>query len=259
MTLIDGPVPSIAAHRGWHADGAPENSIAATEAAAANGVDLVETDIRRTRAGLVVFHDHRLDGKPLHLVTAEDLARYPEVVTLDEWARNAGSRGVRVLAEFKERGDEAEGLATLKRYVTPDDLAVMSFDPRVVRTLRTLEPTLPVGQLTYDLPLTHLVRQALAPGSSVHLAQRTGASFVALNVRQATNATLEAARRAGMGVAVWTVDDASTLGQLLGDARVTTVITDAPQLATNIRSALAGGLSEASAGVRLLHAATTMR
>ncbi|MEM0908483.1 MAG: glycerophosphodiester phosphodiesterase family protein [Pseudomonadota bacterium] len=53
--------PAIVAHRGYGAD-APENSLAALDAAMAVGADIVELDIRRASCGtLVVFHDKTLE------------------------------------------------------------------------------------------------------------------------------------------------------------------------------------------------------
>lgn len=51
----------VAAHRGAH-DAAPENSLAALEAAIALGADIVEIDIRLTRDGVpVLMHDATVD------------------------------------------------------------------------------------------------------------------------------------------------------------------------------------------------------
>ncbi|OYW99871.1 MAG: hypothetical protein B7Z12_17250 [Caulobacter vibrioides] len=53
--------PMIAAHRGEHSQ-APENSLAAIEAAIAKGVDIVEIDIAVTRDGTpVLMHDRTVD------------------------------------------------------------------------------------------------------------------------------------------------------------------------------------------------------
>lgn len=51
----------VAAHRAAHPD-YPENAIAAIEAAIANGVDIVELDVRETRDGvLILMHDKTVD------------------------------------------------------------------------------------------------------------------------------------------------------------------------------------------------------
>lgn len=52
----------VIAHRGWHGDGAGENSLEAFQRAAAEGITRLETDVHRTRDGvLVALHDDTLD------------------------------------------------------------------------------------------------------------------------------------------------------------------------------------------------------
>ena len=52
----------VIAHRGWHGDGAGENSFEAFRRAAAEGITVLETDLHRTRDGvLVALHDPTLD------------------------------------------------------------------------------------------------------------------------------------------------------------------------------------------------------
>lgn len=253
------PHAAIAAHRGWHVDGAPENGIAALERAHAGGADWVEVDIRRLGDGtMVIHHDPRLEGQPLHRLDRTVLTRHPEIATLDDWARRAGELEVGVLAELKEAGYEADALRTVRAHVAPERLDLMSFKPSVVRRLAALAPDRPVGLLTYDLPATRVVRNAVSPSSLMRSAAGLGASFVGLNVSQATPRMLAAADRAGMGVAVWTVDDSTDLARLIADPRVATVISDVPGDALAIRAGIAGA-EGASAGIRLLRAAATMR
>jgi glycerophosphoryl diester phosphodiesterase len=81
MTLL------VLAHRGHHAD-RPENTLEAFAAAAALGVDGVETDVRLSAAGeAVLFHDRVAPGgRPVAALTRAELtaaAGYP-VPTLDE-------------------------------------------------------------------------------------------------------------------------------------------------------------------------------
>lgn len=252
-------IAAVAAHRGWHAGGAPKNGMLALELAHANGADWVELDIRRLGDGtIIVFHDAHMDGVPLHRLDRRVLAAHPEVPTLEQWARRAGKLGIGVLAEFKEPGYEREALDILRRHVDGDKLDLMSFEPAAVKRLAQLAPDRPVGLLTYDLPATRRLRNAFAPGSLPEQARRLGASFVGLNVEQATDRTIGAIHARGLGAAVWTVDEPLVLSRLLADRRVATVITDVPGEALKLRGALAG-IDGASAGVRLLRAAATMR
>lgn len=87
----------VLGHRGVMAEGFPENSWAAFEAAVAMGVDGIETDVRRTADGrLVLFHDRLCaTGDPVAEVTkpaldaaeghpvpelGDVLARWPELL-----------------------------------------------------------------------------------------------------------------------------------------------------------------------------------
>lgn len=248
---------AVAAHRGWHLDGAPENGIEALEQAHARGADWVEGDFRslgdRTR---IVFHDGHIDGIPLHRLDRRVLAAHPEIPVVDDWTRRAGQLGIGVLAEFKEHGYEAEIVAALRRDIPDGRFDVMSFEPRAVRELARLAPDRPVGLLTDVLPATRGIRNLVTPGSLSKHAQALGASFLGLNVAQTSERMLQAAARRDLGVAVWTVDDPADIARLLADERVATVITDVPDQALSIRRGLLG-LDDASAAVRLLLAAAT--
>jgi glycerophosphoryl diester phosphodiesterase len=63
--------PTLIAHRGF-AGAAPENTVAAFEAAADHGADMVELDVMPCADGeVVVFHDDRLEGEGRPLTDAE--------------------------------------------------------------------------------------------------------------------------------------------------------------------------------------------
>lgn len=257
--MIDAAITigAVAAHRGWHLDGAPENGIEALERAHARGVDWVEMDVRRLGDGTnIVFHDARLDGVPLHRLDRRVLVAHPEIPVLDDWTRRAGQLGVGVLAELKEAGYEDEVVATLRRDLPDGRFALMSFEPRAVQELARLAPDRPVGLLTDESPATRGIRSLVAPGSLATEARALGATFLGLNVGQASERMLQAAARGDMGVAVWTVDEPAEIARLLADGRVSTVITDVPDQALSIRRGIVG-LHDASVAVRLLRAAAT--
>ncbi|MCZ2149220.1 MAG: glycerophosphodiester phosphodiesterase family protein [Bryobacterales bacterium] len=102
----------IVAHRGFKAV-APENTIAAFEAAAAAGADYMEIDVRRTRDGeLILMHDGKVDrttggrGAIRDLTFAEirrlDAGKGQRVPTLREallWAR---AKGIRIDIDHKD-------------------------------------------------------------------------------------------------------------------------------------------------------------
>lgn len=251
-------MPAIAAHRGWHADGAAKNSVPALERAARGATEWTENDVHELRDGVqVVHHDPALaDGRLLADLDSSILASHPEIPTLEEWSRRAGELDMGALVELKEHGGEERTVETVSRHVPRDKINYMSFNAHAVRRLRELEPDLPIGLLS-DLrpPDVNGLRRSDTARQIVDNALSAGASFVGLNVGQATEPVLAAAHGAGLGVAVWTVDEAPDLKRLMADHRVTTVITDKPALAQEIRSSL----HDVTSGVRLLRAAATMR
>jgi glycerophosphoryl diester phosphodiesterase len=103
--------PTIVAHRGG-AEGAPENTLAAFRQSVANGVAIIELDLRLTRDGhLVVLHDGSLDRTTncTGQVTAMELARVracdagkgERVPTFAEVLALVRGKPVRVLADVK--------------------------------------------------------------------------------------------------------------------------------------------------------------
>lgn len=59
---LDGPYPRAYAHRGWHLDGAPENTLAGFTRAVDEGFPYLEFDVHATAdAVAVVHHDPTLD------------------------------------------------------------------------------------------------------------------------------------------------------------------------------------------------------
>lgn len=242
--------PGIAAHRAWHQDGAPKNSIAGLEQAARHGVDSVEIDVRRLRDGtLVVHHDATLpDGRLLAEVDRVVLDAYPEIPTLDAWAKRAGELKVIGLIELKESGYEDDVVRTLRRHLTDAQLEFFSFKSAAVRALGRIVPDRPVGLLS------DLLAPARTGAELVRDAKLSSATFLGLNVRQTSDDVLDSAYRSGLGVKVWTVDEPADMVRLLGDHRVDTVITDRPALALKIREQMLDGVA-----ARLLRGVSTIR
>lgn len=225
---------AIAAHRGWHQDGAPKNSMRGLEAAAAHGVDAVEIDVRRLRDGtLVVFHDAVLpDGRKLADVDLPVLSAYADIPTLGEWATRAGELKVNGLIELKESGYEQQVVDTLLLHMKREQLEFFSFKPAATRALSRIIPDRPVGLLS------DLQSPARTGARLVQDALKAKASFLGLNVRQTHDDVLTQAIRNHLGVRVWTVDAPEDLTRLIQDYRVSTVITDRPALAQEIREQL---------------------
>lgn len=150
------------AHRGYHdrSQGRIENTVGAIVAAVERGF-AVELDLQLTvNDEVVVFHDYvldrlceatgRVDQLNLAALRATRLRDSNEQIpTLDEVLEEVGGR-VPLFLELKSHwtGDRRMEVAVVKavtNYSGP--VALMSFDPRIVSTLRKLIPHLPRGLL----------------------------------------------------------------------------------------------------------------
>lgn len=193
--------PLIIGHRGASAV-APENSIAAFEAAIAAGADGIEFDVRLSRDGVpVIIHDdtlqrtHGLRGR-----------------VMDSSADELGSVGVpslRDLFELMSQNDlilylEIKGSSAalaerccelVSEFSYEDRVIVECFDLNVIKNIRTLktaalfEPRIYTDQRVIDRTL------------------EARASVLALHHRLAKSTLVEKAKLAGLRVVVWTVDD----------------------------------------------------
>jgi glycerophosphoryl diester phosphodiesterase len=172
--------PRIVAHRGASGH-APENTLAAADAADELGAVWVETDVQRTADGeLVLMHDTTLerttnaeelfpDRAPWNVAdfTAEEIARLDAgawygadyagepVPTLEDFVRRLADNGQRLLLEIKAPdrypGIEEDILAELadEGWLDGDEpgrrLVVQSFDAGSVRTVHELAPSVATG------------------------------------------------------------------------------------------------------------------
>jgi glycerophosphoryl diester phosphodiesterase len=118
-----------------------------------------------------------------------------------------------------------------------------------VRALSRIVPDRPVGLLS------QLETPAVTGAQLVRTAQASNATFLGLNVGQTGDDVLQAAADAKLGVKVWTVDAPSDILRLASDPRVTTIISDRPDLALALR----GTLHEAPLAATLQRVASTIR
>ena len=201
----------VCAHRGCTQDD-PENTAAAFEAAIRLGVDMVETDVRRSGDGQIVLAHDPLDG-----ASADGLCRLSELVAL------AAGR-VALDVELKEQGFEREALALLRPY--PPGLVVTSFLDGCLAAVAAADPAVTTGLLIApDDSEGRYVERALAVGAR-HLAPHDTVLDQALR---------DACVAAGLGLMVWTVNDHGRLAALLADPAVHCVITDDCRGAVKLR------------------------
>lgn len=226
----DGP-PRRIGHRGAAAL-APANTIAAVEAALAQGVDFVELDvIGRPDRTLVLGHSHRELGE--ETLTLEDVFAF-----LAEQAPEVG-----LLADVKGAGWERELVEALRRHGLVERTVASTNDLHTLQVLRRLEPglersrTYPRGRLYLGRrrtfvpiagPVLLAMRQTL-PYRVEKLVGEAGAAAMTLNHRLVTRAVVERCHKFGAAVLAWTVNDKDLLRRLdaLG---VDGVITDDPRI-----------------------------
>lgn len=216
----------------------PENTLAGIDAAFEGGADGVEIDVRATADGeLVLFHDATLertaaDPRPLADLTLEDL-RALEVIdthdsggprpipTFDETLACVDGRGLLVI-ELKEPGLEERVAAAVRAHQAAEACWIWSFQPAVVQASRAALPEVPAwltfsaGSPTY-----------LGDVDPFEFAPRIGAAGLSVHHQQVTPELVDRARRRGLLVATWTVNEPDDLARVR-DAGVDAICGDFP-------------------------------
>lgn len=246
----------VYAHRGGAAL-APENTIAAFDNGLALGADGLELDVRLSRDSVVVVHhdpmlERTTNGRgPISALTADELA---QLDAGHNFAAPDGSftfrgQGIGVprledvltrypdahlIIEMKDDSEElAEAVVELVRKTGAVERAMLaSFHERTVFEARRLCPEARTGAASPE------VRRALygawaglsprkPPYQGFQVPEKQGA------LRIVSPRFVRAVRKAGLSVAVWTVNEEADMRRLL-DWGVTGLITDRPDLAAPI-------------------------
>jgi glycerophosphoryl diester phosphodiesterase len=246
-----GVRPAVAAHRGGAALW-PENSLTAFRGALGLGVELVELDVHQTRDGeVVVLHDATLERTTtgrgavrdhgwaeLAAVTVRGTAGEP-VPRLAEVLALVRPAPVGLLLEIKTGpggegypGIEERVLALVEAAGLVARTVVMAFDWASLERFRALAvPLRRTGLLARDgAERLGGVEPAIAR------ARARGADDLGLEWPLLTPAAVQAARRAGLTLGVWTVNEPDELRRALA-AGLDYVTTDRPDLALRLRGA----------------------
>jgi glycerophosphoryl diester phosphodiesterase len=248
--------PFISAHRGnCGVSGLP--AAERYDRAIQLGVDYVELDVRRTADGVYVnYHDHVTpSGRPIGSLKYADLKAElgAELLTLAELLDVvAGRAGLHI--DLKEPGHEAEivslvlaGEAGSRRIPIPSppsregSVVVTTGEVESLRTIKEQFPAVRAGlTLGADMKDAHAwasVRERLGelfPGPRL---KRSHADFVVAHQQLARIRLLGYCTRRRMAAWVWTVDQEAEIARFMADARVTTLITNRPDVALRFRSA----------------------
>lgn len=225
MTVGRRLLPLVLGHRGAPRV-APENTLAAMEAAIALGADGVEFDVRLTADGALVLH-HDAETASGLVIREVDSESLPSWIPLLDDVLDALEHCAMVNVEIKDHPAEV-GLAAadataravaeiLSNRSHTDHLVVSSFSTEALVTLREVSPRLAVGVLTPTGSAAAGIDQAIRLGAvAVHPAE--------------ADVTAELVGRAhdeGLKVSTWTVNDRDRAVELVGwgaDA----IITDVP-------------------------------
>jgi glycerophosphoryl diester phosphodiesterase len=243
--------PFFAAHRGgallW-----PENSLLAFRNALALGADFLELDVHLTKdGGVVVIHDPTLDRtttgsgpvraralaelEGLRLKDRDGTVTGEPIPTLEQVVALAAAGKRQILLEIKtderrERypGIEEKVLAVLDHHRFVPFTVVMAFEGATWRRVRQLRPEARVAALYSPrmLPAAAVEPELLA------LAQ-AGVAFVGLHQVLVNSEVARQARLAGLGLAVWTVNEREAIARFI-ETGVNLVITDRPDLAKEL-------------------------
>ncbi len=235
--------PLISAHRG--SCGIPGLPAAERyDRAIRLGVDYVELDVRRTSDGRFVdYHDdltpsgHPIGDLNLAALRAELGAEVLEVGELIDVV--SGRAGLHI--DLKETGYEPEILSLVLGRTAVDRFVVTTGEVASIRFIKDRFPAVQAGlTLGTDMKNAHAWATLqermgeLFPGPRL---KHSHADFVAAHEQLARIRLLRYCSRRGMGCWVWTVDEPNEIARFMADSRVTTLITNRPEIAIRLRSA----------------------
>ncbi len=232
------PRPAISAHAT-----APATSRATLTAALASGAEFVELDVQRCRdGGFVVHHD---DG--VHEWTAAEVVATTGALPLDEAVALLAGRA-RVHVDLKSETGEVAAVRAVLDAVPASDVVVTSLEDATVRRLRDWAdaeaPDLRVGlTLGREVRGRPVHRQATTRATELTPAarlRRCRADLVAAHHLIARLAAARVARRLGLPLVVWTVDDDAALRRWLAPGRARLVVSNRPERALALRAEALG-------------------
>ncbi len=262
------PGPIAFAHRGGAGE-APENTLAAFEIALSLGYRYLETDVHLTRDGvLVAFHDERLDRVTDRTGAIAELG-IAEVEAADAgyaFSPDCGQtfpfrgRGIRVprleaiLARWSDarvnidpKSDVCVGPlgALLDRLGAWERVCIGSFSDRRLRRIRALGR----GRACTSMGPQAVALARLTTASA--LMRRLGADCIQVPIRRGripivTARFIAAAHRAGLPVHVWTINDETTISELL-ELGVDGIMSDRLRLLRDVLTHRGLGLTDGSA------------
>lgn len=240
MILLDPDAKPIIGHRGASGE-YPENTLLAFDRALEQGADALELDVRATADGFAaVMHDAAVDRTtsgvgPVQSYTAErlrdlDAGRGEHVPLLDEVLERYP--GVPIILEVKEAAAAEPALAALQRLQATGRVVVGSFVHAALRPFRAAGCHCSASR--HETALSWAVSRV-----GVSLPRGGFEAFTVperhRGIRIVDRRFVEAARRRGRPVHVWTVDDI-TEASWLRSCGVAGIISNYPDRMRGLRS-----------------------
>ena len=198
----------IMGHRGAAAL-EPENTLLSIARAMEIGVDAVEIDVHPSQdKEIVVIHDSTVDRTtngtgPVRTHTLEELKKLDAgkgetIPTLQEVIDFIGYK-VRIVVELKQEGTERSVVELIKTNNVVDNVYVISFWHRLVKTVKEMDSRIKTGVLLVGCPVDACIATQAAADALVMRYSFVDRRFV------------EMAHNEGLKVFIWNIDDRNLL------------------------------------------------
>jgi len=232
--------PLVCAHRG-RSGVAPENTLAAFEAAIEIGADFLELDVRRSADGeIVCMHDAAVDRTTDGSGALADLT-LAELRALDagSWkdARYAGER-IPLLAEvlaqiaprlvvdieIKQRGIAPQVVELIRAADALRRVTIVSFDLGDLRIAKDIEPTLACGLITSGPDGDSVA----AAHTLIASALGAGANFISCHHGAVAPMLVRECHLAGLALMAWTMDAPEDIARMI-DLQADALVSNYPE------------------------------
>lgn len=196
----------------------PENTLRSFNRALELGVDMLELDVHICQSGeIVVIHDSKVDrttngtgyvtDKTLDELKTLDAGKGERIPTLPE-VLDLVNRKVKVNVELKGTDTAKPVFQLLEKHVTEfgwsyADFLISSFNHDELQEFRRLSKEFSIGVLISNIP-----------AGFIEFAEKIGAYSVNVYIGSITRELVDDARRRGIRVFVWTVDDIDDIGRM---------------------------------------------
>ena len=232
--------PLCIAHRGFSGI-APENTSIAFQKALELHPDAVELDVHLSKDGeLIVIHDDTVDrttngkGKVAELTLSElksfDAGSWfdkqyqgERIPTLKEALSLMRNKTI-VAVELKAAGTAEKAVPLIEQLDMTDQVMIFSFYPEYLKSVKHLNPKIPLLHLFYIQPES---KSQVAPLFLIHQTLSAYANMLGINANAVTPQLIDTAHKRGIGIGVYTVNeenDMRTILQLGVDAIVSNYI-----------------------------------